>query len=273
MDPTNPGEKPGDPTRPSWGSPQTPSESGGGNPPEAPYGAPASPYGSQPSSPYAAPMPSPYGQPTPDQPGYAAPPAFPYGAQPTPDQPGYGVPPAFPYGAQPTPDQPGYGVPPAFPYGAPPAWGVAAPTSKPTMLPRIVGAVVAIVVVVIAGAFLYGVFSGGSDKIVFSTDQPVAGTSTGCTINDQVTSVRSTTSVYVSYIFGSTQGSDVLSVAITKDGQSFLPPTVIPDTQGYDCFSDTTDLSQLPGWGPGTYHFVVTSSDGKTQATGDLTVK
>jgi len=150
---------------------------------------------------------------------------------------------------------------------------VAAPTARPSVLPRIVGAAVAIVVLAVAALFLYGTFANSGTKIVFSTDAPVAGTSTGCTIDHQVTSVSASTSVYISYIFGSTQGSDVLSVSITKDGQSFLTPTAIPDTQGFDCFSDTTDLSQLQGWGPGTYHFVVQSSDGKTQATADLTVK
>jgi hypothetical protein len=89
-----------------------------------------------------------------------------------------------------------------------------------------------------------------------------------------VTSVTASTAVYATYEFKSAPGSEVVSLTVTKNGKSFVDAVPIPstDTKGIDCFSDTTDLSQLPNWGPGTYHFTATSN-GSVIAAGDLTVK
>ncbi len=262
MDPKNPGQAPGEPTPPLWGPPPNPEQQG--------YDAQPSPWGVPPSQQgYGAP-------PNPDQPGYGNPP-------PPPDQP-YGNPPPppdQPYGnPPPPPDQP-YGAP-QYPYappqgqygGPPPSWGVPAPTSRPSKLPRIIGALVVVIVLVAAGLFVYSMTTGRSGKVVFSTDVPATGTHTGCTIDHQVTTIDAATPVYATYIFGSTLGTEAISISVTKDGQTFIPATAVStaDTNGIDCFSDTTDLSQLPNWGPGTYHFAATSS-GTTEAEGDLTVR
>ena len=184
----------------------------------------------------------------------------------------YGTPPASPYGAPPASR---YGTPPASPYGAPPAgWGASVPATRRSPLPRIIGLIVVVIVIVVAGAFVVEMNSVQRGQVLFSTDAPVAGTSTDCKVSNQVTSVSATTSVYATYIFKSTQGSDTVSLAVTRNDQTYLPTTALPttDTQGYDCFADTSDLSQLPGWGSGTYHFSVTSG-GSVIAEGDLTVK
>ncbi len=222
-----------DPNNPWQPGEQTP-------PPESPYGAPPAPYGAPPAP-------------------YGAPPQSPYGAPPAP----YGGPPQSPYGAPPSP----YGAPP-------PGWGAGMPPTRRSPLPRIIGLLVVVIVVVVAGAFVIEMNSVQRGKVLFSTDAPVVGTSTDCKVADQVTSVSVTTSVYATYIFSSTQGSDPVSLSVTQNGQTYLPATALPttDTQGYDCFADTSDLSQLPGWSAGTYHFSVTS-DGSVIAEGDLTVK
>ncbi|MEV7288770.1 hypothetical protein AB0O01_30225 [Streptomyces sp. NPDC093252] len=129
--------------------------------PDNPYGQPpppGSPYGQQPpvGDPYGQQPPSdnPYGQPP--SPGHA------YG-QPPPQPPGaYPQPPAYgdqPYG-QPTPPPPpqgGYGQP-QQPWGAPPMGPPAPPPRKKrtALILGIVGGVVALVVVVVAGLALIG---------------------------------------------------------------------------------------------------------------------
>ena len=223
MDPSNPGQTPGEGTPPVWGPP-----------------------------------------PAPDQPGYGAPPA-PYGAPPAP----YGAPPA-PYGAPPAP----YGAPPA-PYGAPPGWGAPAPTTRPSRLPRVIGVIVVIVALAVGGALLVALNGPSRGKVLFSTNVPTANNS-NCRVDNQVSTVSATTSVYATYIFAAKRASDspAVQIAIAHDGATYLPPTEIPviDTRGYDCFGDTTDLSSLPNWGPGVYHFSVTSA-GSVISSGDLTVK
>ena len=109
-------------------------------------------------------------------------------------------------------------------------------------------------------------------QVVFSTTV-VSGTTTNCRVDNQVTSISSGVAVYATYIFKSTQGSDPVSIDVTRDGQAFLSTVTLPttDTNGSDCFADTTDLSQLPDWGPGSYHFSLTSG-GSIVSQGDLVV-
>ena len=222
--------------------PNYPGEAPGGQtpPPEPPYGAPP--------------------------PGWGAPPEPPYGAPP----PGWGAAPESPYGAPP----PGWGPAPESPYGAPPpGWGAPAPTARRSRLPVIALVVVGVVILAVAGAVFVNMNGIQRGKVVFSTDVPVAGSTTNCQVNNRVTSVSATTSVYATYIFKATQGSDVVSIDITKNNQEFLSgPLPTTDTQGYDCFADTTDLSTVPNWGTGTYDFSLTSG-GAVIAEGVLTVK
>jgi len=202
---------------------------------------------------------APDGQIPPPEPPYGPPPEPPYGAPP----PGWGAPPEAPYGPPPNP-----------PYGAPPAgWGAAAPPARRSRLPVIAVVVVGVIVLAVAGAFVLNMNAVQRGKVLFSTDVPSASSAAGCHVANQVTSVSASTSIYATYIFTSTQGGDVVSISITKNGQAFLSgPLPTTDTQGYDCFSDTTDLSTVPNWGTGTYHFSLTSG-GAVIAQGDLTVK
>jgi hypothetical protein len=109
-------------------------------------------------------------------------------------------------------------------------------------------------------------------KVLFGTDIPTADSK--CSVSAAVTSVSVTTSVYATYVFKAQPGDEVISLEVTKDGQSFIPSTALPstDTKGLDCFGDTTDLSQLKNWAAGTFHFKLTSPT-DTVAEGDLTIK
>jgi hypothetical protein len=93
----------------------------------------------------------------------------------------------------------------------------------------------------------------------------MSGTTTSCQVTDQVPfgadgsspKVGAGVSIYATYLFASTQGADPVKSGIIKGGLSFGQMITLPiaDTQGRDCYADPTDLSKLPGWGPGTYTF------------------
>jgi hypothetical protein len=108
-------------------------------------------------------------------------------------------------------------------------------------------------------------------KVIFSTDIPTS--DNGCAPGHQVTSVADTTSVYATYIFKAKPGTETVTLAVTRDGQPYIPATDLPtaDTKGLDCFADTSDLSKLDNWGAGTFHVSLTSN-GNVVAQGDLTV-
>jgi hypothetical protein len=131
-------------------------------------------------------------------------------------------------------------------------------------------------VLIIAGGALFGLSylknRQDAGKVVFSTDKPVAGQTVGCTVDHQVTTISAGKAVYATYIFSSRQGSDVVSLSVTKDGAALLGPAPMDtsDTQGLDCFADTTDLSTIP-FDAGSYTFTLTSA-GATIAQGTLTV-
>lgn len=129
------------------------------------------------------------------------------------------------------------------------------------------------IVIAVVGAVAYSWSASHTGRVVFSTDAPVNGTHSGCTVNDQVTSVTASTAVYATYMFQSAPGSEVISLTIDRDGQAYIPTKPMPTTytKGYECFSDNSDLSKLPGWGRGTYHFYATAG-GSVVAEGDLTV-
>ncbi|HEX7492540.1 MAG TPA: hypothetical protein VF337_12640 [Candidatus Limnocylindrales bacterium] len=109
-------------------------------------------------------------------------------------------------------------------------------------------------------------------KVLFGTDVPTADSK--CSVAAAVTSVAVTVPVYATYIFKAQPGSEVISLEVTKDGESYIPTTALPtiDTKGLDCFGDTTDLSTLDGWAAGAFHFKLTSPT-ETVAEGDLTIK
>ena len=199
-----------------------------------------------------------------------------YGQTPPPPPP---TPPDWSQPSQPSPpDQPGqppYGQPPYGqpPYGQPAGmWAAPAPARR-SRLPLIITGIVVLVIIAVAGLFAVSYLKNHQDagKVVFSTDKPVAGQTVGCSVDHQLTTVAAGTPVYPTYIFSSRQGAAVVSITVTKDGASYLPATEMPvtDTQGLDCFADTTDLSTI--FQAGTYKFTLTSG-GTTIAEGSLTV-
>jgi hypothetical protein len=187
--------------------------------------------------------PSGYGQTPPPPPPPATPPDW--------SQPGYG--------------QPGYGQPG---YGQPGGWPAPAPAPKRSRMPLIIAIVV---VVVIVGAVLWVVASNmrppDAGKVVFSSDKPVAGMN--CNVDHKVTTIKAGTTVYAYAIYKDKQGSDVVTLTISKDGSKLgsadLPTST---TENTDCYGDTTDLGTFPA---GTYTFTLTSG-GKTIAEGTLTI-
>jgi hypothetical protein len=133
--------------------------------------------------------------------------------------------------------------------------------------------VLVVVLLLAAGLLIYGTVTDQAGTVVFSTDAPASGTYVGCTINDQVTNVSASTSVYATYMFRPIPGDAVISLSVTKNGQTLVNAAPIPTqyTKGIQCFSDTADLSKIAGWGPGVFHF--SASDGSTvAAAGDLVV-
>jgi hypothetical protein len=136
-------------------------------------------------------------------------------------------------------------------------------------LPRFL-AVIAVVVAVAAVSYGCGA-SIQRGKVLFGTDYPTADSK--CAPAKPVTTVSSTTSVYATYVFKAQPGSEVVTITITKDGQAFGQPVALPtaDSQGLDCFADTTDLSTLSGWTAGSYDFKMTSPS-DTVAEGTLTI-
>lgn len=137
-------------------------------------------------------------------------------------------------------------------------------------LPRYLG-VLTVVIALAVSSFGCGA-SIERGKVLFGTDIPAQDSK--CTAAAAVTSVSVTTSVYATYVFKAKPADEAISLNVTKDGAAFAGPLVIDTayTKGLDCFGDISDLSKLPNWAAGTYHFKLTSPT-ETIAEGDLTVK
>jgi hypothetical protein len=132
-----------------------------------------------------------------------------------------------------------------------------------------------LVVAVVAAVAISSAGCGKSlplGKVLFSTGLPTV--DDNCAPSHQVTSVNALTSVYATYVFKSTPGSEVLSVEITEGGTVLFPksPLEVSNTQGKDCIGLTDDLSMLSDWAPGTAHAAMTDPTGKVVAEGDLTI-
>jgi hypothetical protein len=134
---------------------------------------------------------------------------------------------------------------------------------------------IALVIVLLgaAGLLIYSTATSHPGTVIFSTDPTPAGIHSGCTINHQVTSVGASTPVYATYMFKPIPAGEVISLSITRNGRTFVAATPIPPayTDGVACFTDTSNLSQSQGWGPGAYHFSATNGD-TVVAAGDLVV-
>ena len=108
-------------------------------------------------------------------------------------------------------------------------------------------------------------------QVLFST-KAVTGTATSCQVNDQapfnpdgMQAVSLGVPVYATYIFAPTPGADPVKLSALLHGVLFGQQVTLPVavTQGRDCYADPTDLSKLPGWGPGTYTFQAFNSTGE----------
>ena len=174
----------------------------------------------------------------------------------------------------PSPDwgQPGQPVgwgQPGQPAGA---WAAPAPAPRRSRFAIAIGGVL-VVLLIGGGLFTFSYMQAHKDagKVVFSTDKPVVGETTGCSPGNQLTSIKVGTPVYATYVFSARQGSETVSLTVTKNGAEYLPATDLAtsDTNGSDCFSETTDLSQV--FEAGAYKFTL-ASGGKTIAEGTLTV-
>jgi hypothetical protein len=166
-----------------------------------------------------------------------------------------------------TPDQaPGTPTAPTDPVAAP------GPPSH-SGLRRALTMALIVVLLVAAGLLIYSTATSHPGTVVFSTDLPIAGMHSGCTIDHQVTSVGASTPVYATYMFRPTPSGEEISLSVTKNGRTFVAAIPIPAeyTTGVACFSDTSDLSKTPNWGPGAYHFSAAVGDNLV-AAGDLVV-
>ena len=108
-------------------------------------------------------------------------------------------------------------------------------------------------------------------QVVFSGDRPLeAGT---CEVYNQVKWVEWYDAVSATYIFKFRPGGDPVYLSITKNGAPFLGPTALPttETQGFDCFSDTSHVTGTYPTSIGNFHFSLTY-DGSVIAEGDLSV-
>jgi len=193
-------------------------------------------------------------------PGEATPPAW--GPPPAPEQPGYGTPP-------PPPPAP-YGAPPA-PYGAPPpAWGAPAPTTaaKGGIGKRLIGIVIAVVVVLGIGAVASVVMPGNSGQVMFSKGSYALGTNT-CKFDNPVTELTASDPIYmIARLRDDLQPTDQITLTVTKDGQAYFNNT-IPAGKKFNCYVEEAAVGPLPA---GVYRFTL-SVGGKTEAEGTLTVK
>jgi hypothetical protein len=270
MDPNNPGQNPGGPPPPPsdpWGQPpaqQPPAQ-------QPPFQQPAQ------QPPFQQPAQQP---PAPGQPGYGAPPEWAGG------QPGYGAPPEWAggqpgYGAPPewAGGQPGYGAPPSYgppgtPYGAPPAWGAPPPQPSKSRVPKIIGAIVLAVIVLIAiGAVIAFISPNHAGQVLFTTDAPTSEGAKTCQVGHTVTSASVGDPIYAIYFFKNRLTNETVTLIVLKDGQQILStPLSSDESNGIDCLEDYSNLGDILTTA-GTYEFKLTTSSGETVSDGTLTIK
>ena len=264
MDPTNRGQDSGAPTPDPWAQPQQPTPQDPGQP----WGGPPQP-------------------PQPEQPPVWTPGAYDPNAQPAAQPPAWSQPAAGydpnapqygqqPYGQQPY-GQPPYGQPPAQPYGVPPAWGVAAAPARKSMLPRIVGGIVVLVVVVIGLGLAASVLSpepAQAGQVIFTKEPPTEEGAKTCHLGTEVTSVNVGDPAYATFFFNHKQSNETVTLTILKDGsqiQKFVYGTG-SDVNGLNCVEDSTNLADILT-SAGSYEFKFTNSKGEVVSDGTITLK
>ena len=146
------------------------------------------------------------------------------------------------------------------------ASSVVTPRPARSGLLTIVGAVVAILVVVfVLGAFA-GVLPSDKGKILFGT---AAGRDL-CSVSNETTSVKTTDPIFFAAILKHhMDGNQAITLHITRDGKDFVNYDEPADGTEFDCYGNRDSLGSLDA---GLYRFEVVHKD-TIEASGDLTVK
>jgi hypothetical protein len=197
----------------------------------------------------------------PQQPGWAAP-----APPPNWQQPRYAPPSGYP----PTP-QPGYSPVPPPGYMPPSYYGMpgSPPPPQKSRLPKIIGAIVLIVVLGFGGlmAIGYMVMKADEGKTYFSLTPP----SDGCDLPHHITSATTDNTVYFVANMKDTLASSENLTLTEKLGGTEIDSGVVPgDNSGKD-FSCVTYNQGLNFEMPGTYTIEL-NHNGKLESTGDITI-
>ena len=196
------------------------------------------------------------------------------------DPSGYGQTPPPPPPAPPDWSQPGQPVAPGqpapygqAPYGQPPYGqpaGMWAAPVAPKKRSRLVGVVIAVVVVVVLGiaGLVYVGLTSGVGQVTFSMTADNSGNKS-CKFASPVTQITTSDKVYLmAYFHDTLQPGDSVTVTVTKDGVAFGDNTVTVDkTMNCDVEPDAVGPLQA-----GVYKLTYTHN-GTVEAEGTLTVK
>ena len=195
----------------------------------------------------------------PQQPGWAAPPPPPNWQQTPP--PGY-MPPGYP----PTPP-PGYSQmpPPGYGYGMP----TYMPPSQKSRLPKIIGAIVLIVVLAFGSLVAIGYVGMKADegKTYFSLSKP----SDQCGLPNHITSATTDDTVYFVANMKDTLTSSENVTLVEKFAGAEVDSAVIPGDNIGKNFSCVTYPHGISFAMPGTYTIEL-DHNGKLEATGDINI-
>jgi hypothetical protein len=217
----------------------------------------------------------------PQQPGWAAPPPPPdwqpgpppSNWQPTPPPP-Y-TPPGYPPTPQPgypqVPPPPGYMPPGYYPQTPPPGYGMPSymPPPRKSRLPKIIGSLVLIIVLVFGSLLVIGYVAVKQDegRTYFSLTAP----GDQCDLPNHISTATTSDTVYFVANMKDTLASSEEVTLIEKFAGAQVSSGVVPgDSSGQD-FSCVTYNHGLSFESPGTYTIEL-DHNGKLEATGDITI-
>jgi hypothetical protein len=149
------------------------------------------------------------------------------------------------------------------------AWITTAPQTAPPRAgigSRVAGIIGGIVVLVIVGAFVFGLVVNDKGKVLFGT----AAGSDLCSVGNKTDTVKTTDPIFFAAILKDhMDGAQAITFHITKDGAEFVSHEEPADGTSFDCYGNKDSLGALE---VGTYTFEVLHT-GTVEATGKLTVK
>ena len=157
---------------------------------------------------------------------------------------------------------PNYGPPPAYGYGVPVV------THQGSSLARKIGAIVLVIILVIATLGLIGlvVVKQNDGKVLFSHSAV-----NSCSVENPISSAKVGSTVYfTANMRDHFKGTDAINFAISQDGVTMGSEPIPATGADFDCVYE-----QLPAQftdTPGTYIFEFTNAAGKQEAIGTLTV-